>query len=164
MSYFLVFFDVLAQISAPVARHGWRLWEMKAGAWSFHLPKSQPRASHWHLQIAKTSLGVVFWAFWVTFLCFLSGCLGSLVLANASSCLELRFARVSAEEEPLAQDLIRKRVLGIFSERFGSLCSVFFRLPPPASASFAAWDFLGCFGLAGVAVAASFEPPGSRTK
>ena len=55
---------------------------MEAGAWSFHLPKSQPRASHWHLQIAKTSLGVVFWAFWVTFLCFLLGCLGSLALAT----------------------------------------------------------------------------------
>ena len=40
--------------------------------------------------------------FWATFLCFLSGCLGSLVLANASSCLELRFARVSVPEEPLA--------------------------------------------------------------
>ena len=99
---------------------------MKAGAWSFHLPKSQPRASHWHLQIVKTSLGVVFWAFWVTFLCFLSGCLGSLVLANASSCLELRFARVSAQEEPLAPRSDQNKVFGHFSERFGSLFSVLF--------------------------------------
>ena len=114
MSHFFAFFDVLAQILAPVARHGWRLWQMKAGAWSFYLPKSQPRASHWHLQIVKTSLGVVFWAFWVTFLCFLSGCLGSLVLANASSCLKLGFARVSAQEEPLAPRSDKTMFLGIF--------------------------------------------------
>ena len=109
-----------------MARHGWKLWQMKAGAWSFYLPKSQPRASHWHLQIVKTSLGVVFWAFWVTFLCFLSGCLGSLVLANASSCLKLGFARVSAQEEPLAPRSDKNKVFGHFSKRFGSLFSVLF--------------------------------------
>ncbi len=126
MSHFFVFFDVLAQISAPVARQGWRLWQIKARTWSFYLPLSQLRASHWHLQIAKTSLGVVFWAFWVTFLCFLSGCLGFLVLANASSCLQLRFARVSAQEEPLAPRSDQNKVFGHFSERFGSLFSVLF--------------------------------------
>ena len=141
MSHFFAFFHVLAQISAPVARHGWRLWQMKAGAWSFHLPKSRPRASHWHLQITKTSLGVVFWAFWVTFLCFLLGCLGSLVLA-ASSCLELRFAKVSAREEPLAPRSDQNKVFGHFSERFGSLFSVLFLLGGLDRA--ATWSMRSC--------------------
>ena len=43
---------------------------MKAGAWSFYFPKYRPRASHWRLEITKTSMGVVFWECWVTFLCF----------------------------------------------------------------------------------------------
>ena len=114
MSHFFAFFDVWARISAPVARHGWRLWQMKAGASSFHLPKSRLRASHWHLQITKTRIGVAFWLAWVTFLCFFWGCLGSLVLVNASLCLELRFARVSAQEKPLAPRSDSNKVFGIF--------------------------------------------------
>ena len=73
ISHFLAFFDVLAQISAPVARHSWRLWQMKAGAWSFHLPKSRPRASHWHLQITKTRMGSCFLAFLGHFSVFFLG-------------------------------------------------------------------------------------------
>ena len=126
MSHFFAFFYVWARISAPVARNGSRLWQMKAGASSFNLQKSRLRASHWHLQVIKTSFGVVFLLFWVTFLCFLSGSLGSLVLENASSCLELRFARVSAQEEPLAPRSDQNKVFGHFSERFGSLFSVLF--------------------------------------
>ena len=114
MSHFFAFFDVWARISAPVARHGWRPWQIKARAWSFFLPKSWPRASHWHLQITKTRLGVVCWSFWVTFLCFFLLLLGSLVLVNASLCLELRFARVSAQEKPLAPRSDSNKVFGIF--------------------------------------------------
>ena len=62
----------------------------------------------------------------MTFLCFLSGCLGSLVLANASSCLQLRFARVSAQEEALAPRSDQNKVFGHFSNCFGSLFFVLF--------------------------------------
>ena len=58
MKHFFAFFDVLAQILAPVARHGWRLWQMEALAWSFDLPRSRLRASHWHLQLIQTSFGL----------------------------------------------------------------------------------------------------------
>ena len=58
MRYFFAFFYVLAQILAPVARHSWRLWQMKAGGWSFDLPECRLRASNWHSQMTKTSLGL----------------------------------------------------------------------------------------------------------
>ena len=88
ISHFVAFFDV---ISAPVARHGWRLWQMKAGAWSFYLPKSWLRDGGCFLVM----LGYFSVFFWPR--------LGSLVLAHASFSLELRFARVSAQEEPLVR-------------------------------------------------------------
>ena len=119
MSHFFVFFYVLAQISAPVARHSWRLWQIKAGAWSFYLPKSRPRASYWHLQITKTSMGGCFLVMSGYFSVFFCGCLGSLVLANASCCLELRFARASAQEEPLAPRSDQNKIFGIFLSVLG---------------------------------------------
>ena len=108
-----MFFEVLAQISAPVARHGWRLWQIKARAWSFYLPKSWLRASYWHLQITKTSMGGVS-GHVCYFSVFLFGLpLFFLVLGNASFCLELRFARGSAQEETLAQRSDQNKVFGI---------------------------------------------------
>ena len=113
MSFFFAFFHVLAQILAPVARHGWRLWQIKAGAQSFDLPKSRLGANHWHLQMTKTSLGC-FLGILGYFSVFLWRCLGSVVLANASSRLELRFAKVWAQGEPLAPRSDENKILAFF--------------------------------------------------
>ena len=50
--------------------------------------------------------------------------LGSLVLANASFFLELRFARVSAQEEPLAPRSDQNKFFGIFLSVFGHFSCV----------------------------------------
>ena len=47
---FFAFFVVLAQISAQVARHGWRLWP----AWGFDLQESRLRRSRWPRDLTKT--------------------------------------------------------------------------------------------------------------
>ena len=84
MSHFFAFFDVWANISAPVARHGRRLWQIKARAWSLYLPKSQPGRSHWHLQITETSMGDCFLVMLGHFSVLFLGCHDFLVLGNAS--------------------------------------------------------------------------------
>ena len=127
MSHFFAFFYVLVQISAPVARHGWRLWKMKAGAWSFYLPKSRPRASHWHLQITKTSLGLF------------SGHFGSLFCAFSRAALVLWCWQMQAlawsfdlpesrlRKSRWRRDLTKTRFSGIFLSvlaHFSLFCSL----------------------------------------
>ena len=92
-------------------------------SWSLELLFSKVSAQGEPLALTnhEKKSGVVFWAFWVTFLCFLSGWIGSLGLANASSCLELRFARFLTQEELLAPRSDQNKVFGHFSKRFGSL-------------------------------------------
>ena len=97
---------------------------MKAGAWSFYLPKSLPRASHWHLQMIKTSMGVVSGHVWSLFCVFLGLPWFFLVLGNASFCLELGFARVSAQVEPLAPRSDQNKVFGIFLSVLGHFSCV----------------------------------------
>ena len=180
---------------------------MKAGAWSFYLPKSRPRASHWHLQITKTSLGLFSGNFGSLFCAFSWAplVLWCWKMQGLSWSFDLPESRL--RKSRWRRDLTKKEVFGNFSERFGSLRSVFFGwvawiglqlcrreavahssfdsiqsqlrsshpaqernekserkrlqnaeklglLLPPASAAFAAWDFLSCFGLPGVALAA----------
>ena len=127
MSNFFTFFYVLAQISVPVARHGWRLWEMKAGAWSFYLPKSRPRASHWPLQITKKSLGLF------------SGHFGSLFCAFSRAALVLWCWQMQAlawsfdlpesrlRKSRWRRDLTKTRFSGIFLSvlaHFSLFCSL----------------------------------------
>ena len=206
-SHFLKFFAVWAQISVPVARHGWRLWQIKAGATSFHLPKSRPRASPWHLQITKTSLGLISGNFGSLFCAFSRAplVLWCWKMQGLSWSFDLPESRL--RKSRWRRDLTKNRYSAIFlsvlahfalfflAGWLGSGCNfvdekllltaVLIRssrssvratqlknetekserkrtqnaeklglLPPPASAVFAAWDFLGCFGLPGVALAA----------
>ncbi len=117
MSYNFAFF-VLAQISAPVSRHGWRLWQMEALACRFDLPKSRLRASHWHLQLIKTSFWLFSGHYCSLFCVFFCVCQRWLVLANGSSGLELRFAIVSAQGEPLALRSDQNKFFGYFLSFF----------------------------------------------
>ena len=69
----------------------------------------------------KTSMGVVSGHVWLLFCVFLGFPCFSLVMGNASLCLELGFARVSAQVEPLASKSDQNKVFDVFSERFWSL-------------------------------------------
>ena len=105
MRHFCVFFDVLAQISAPVARHGSRLWQIKAGAWSFSLPESSLRETRSALgddqnNFCGNFLGVVRWRFCLDLGASRSPRLET--VANESWSLERQYARVSAQENAQA--------------------------------------------------------------
>ena len=87
---------------------------MKAVAWSFHLPKSRLWASHWHLQMTKTSLGVVFLGtlgYYSVFFLRLPWFFGA---GKCKLCLQLQFAKVSAQGEPLALTTDENLFWGVF--------------------------------------------------
>ncbi len=72
----------------------------------------------------KTRMGVVSGHVWSLFCVFLGVPWFFLVLGNASFCLELGFARVSAQVEPLAPRSDQNKVFGIFLSVLGDFSCV----------------------------------------
>ena len=125
MSHFIVLFYVLAWISAPVARHGWRLWQIKAGTRIFLFAEVSALGEPLALTNHQNKYGGCFLVMLGHFSVFFLGLPWfSLPLGNASFCLALPFGRVSAQEESLAPRSDQNKVFGIFLSVLGHFSCV----------------------------------------